>query len=208
MLAHMRFFEGDLDKARCRQPDVDPSWWLEPDYDTNDVVTLDPHEVTGAVYAQAHSQAMNTLLVQSREDMLRAKILCHECPLYNECQGYGWMEGAHVWGGLDAGERYKVLKAGSRDVLPKPPKGRYLEENEVITRFLKGESVEGIVQSTGMRHSSVMNRIRGTLAALRKQREDNKWNSSERLPTLPVGMVREAYRRGAALLPTSEQDSA
>jgi hypothetical protein len=113
-----------------------------------------------------------------------------------------------VWGGLDAGERFKVLKAGTLDVLPKPPRGRFLEENEVVTRFLKGESVEGIVQSTGLRYSSVMNRLRGTLAALRKEREDNKWNSSGRLPSLPEEMNREAFRRGAALSPTSELDSA
>lgn len=201
-----RYFEGDVEKARCRQPDVDSSWWIEPDLDTSDLVDVDKSE--GARYAQAHSAAANGLLAQSREDQLRAKILCHQCPLYNACQDYAWMEGTHVWGGLDGPERFKVLKAGTRDALAKPAKGRFLEENEVITRFLKGESVEGIVQSTGRSRSTVMNRIRGTLAALRREREENEWNSRKRLPSLPPEMEREAFRRGAALLQTSESESA
>lgn len=188
---------------RCAQPDVEATWWLEPDYEAD--LTPDP-SLSRIERARAARLAIEGPLHQARENQLRAKLLCHQCPLYQVCQDSAWDEGYHVWGGLDPLERYRVREAGTRDILLiKQGRNKWSADSEAMKRFLAGGEADAIAAELGIKPTSVTNQARGLLSVLRRQREEeSRWDWKRSSPPPLNGMSREAYRHGRAGLYTSD----
>lgn len=202
----MTNFYSEDHTPRCAEEDVNPDWWLDRDreYD-QDIEGYE--EMTRAERAGARTKVVCGDLAAEREDQLRAKFYCYQCPLLTTCRDLGWQEGYHVWGGLDPRERYQILKDGNYGPILWVPQRSNSMQNPIVQRFLKGESVDAISGDTGVTRGTIFNLLRGALAILRGEREVEAC-SRTKLPALPKGMSRELYRRGRAEWSLSERESA
>jgi hypothetical protein len=182
---------------------------MDPDYETEMTSPLS-ESLTKMEKIRERRRSIDGIITKAREDQLRAKFFCFECPLMNACREAGWQEGHHVWGGLDANERFRALQAGTIDsVVQMPKSGIFSLAHPVVRRFLEGESAAEIAEDLGKAVSTVMNQLRGALATLRAQREDEeRWRSRKGLPALPPGMTHEGYRHGLAVWSLSRERSA
>lgn len=203
----MTNFYSEDHTPRCAEDDVNPDWWLDRDRESDDLEIEGYDQMTRAERAGARTKAVCGDLAKEREDQLRAKFYCYQCPLLATCRELGWQEGYHVWGGLDPRERFQILKDGSIAPILWVPQRSNSMQNPIVQRFLKGESVDDISGDTGVTRGTIFNLLRGALAILRGEREVEAC-SRKKLPALPEGMSREMYRHGRAAWSLSERESA
>jgi hypothetical protein len=172
---------------RCRDDDVDPDWWVEDDLP----------EGTASEHVAA-----------SRDEQIRAQLLCYECPFLRECREAAWSEPAHVWGGLSYGERYKARVAGKVVVPPRRPlRDRSVKVlAKVRQQYLAGATTEDIAANMNLTLDRVRYHIRTLLIETRIFRERTQaWGTP---PPFRSTMTQAAFRSGLGTSPGSLRDSA
>lgn len=163
---------------RCRDDDTDPDWWVEDDLPE------------GTASAQ---------IAASRDKLIRAQLLCYECPLIRECRAAAWDEPAHVWGGLTYGERFKARKDGKVRVAPRRPRPDRSVKilAKVRELYLKGATTEDIAASMNLSVDRVRFHTRTLLTETRLFRERQAaWGINP--PPLRATMTQAAFRAGLA----------
>jgi len=210
-------FNSEGAEPRCRARDVDAEWWMDQDHERTELPeghTAETWaELTKLERARLRRRQVDYGLAIQREDQMRAKFFCLECPLMMACREAGWQEGTHVWGGLDGGERFRILKSGSLSTIIQPLKSPYVGaavEHDAVWMFKEGASIEEVADELGLKHGRVRDILRTALTVERVRREDEEgWRSQSELPQLPdEGMGRESYRIGRAVWSLSERESA
>ena len=173
---------------RCRDDDVDPDWWVEDDLPEG----------------TASSQ-----IAASRDKLIRAQLLCYECPLIRECRAAAWDEPAHVWGGLTYGERFKSRMDGKVRVPPRRPrKDRSVKIlAKVRDLYLSGATTVEIAASMDLSVERVRFHTRTLLNDTRLFRERQAaWGITP--PPFKSTMTQAAFRAGLGSSPDSLRDSA
>lgn len=173
---------------RCRDTDVNPDWWVEDDLPE------------GSASAQ---------IAASRDKLIRAQLLCYECPLIQQCRAAAWDEPAHVWGGLTYGERFKARMDGKVRVAPRRPKpDRSVKVlAKVREMYLKGATTEDIAASMDLSVERVRFHTRTLLTETRIFRERQAaWGISP--PPFRSTMTQAAFRSGLGTSPGSLRNSA
>lgn len=202
----MDFSSGDA-KPRCSAWDVDQEWWFDPDLEH-----VEDHEsgMSRLEKIAARSRENGPVMAKKREDQTRAKLNCMRCPLLMSCRKAGWQEGHHVWGGLDAGERFTILKAGQVSAVIRPLKSVGTTKNDPIVRtFMAGATMADVARGAGISEKQVQSKLRQALVSWRVEREDAEgWRSQRELPSWPEDWGRDSYRAGRATWSLSERDSA
>lgn len=201
---------------RCAAQDVDREWWIDHDTKTVELpegITQETWDQMGKLErARARRQQAEYTLGTQREDQMRAKLLCMECPLLMACRKAGWQEGSHVWGALDGGERYRILKSGQVATVLRRTSGNYVGKggHDAVWMFKEGASIQEVADELGLTYSRVRDVLRETLVLARVEREEQEgWRSQRELPTLPGQVTgRESYRNGQAVWSLSERESA
>ena len=172
---------------RCRDEDVNPDWWVEDDHP----------EGTASEKVAA-----------SRDELIRAQLLCYECPLIEQCRAAAWDEPAHVWGGLTYGERFKARTEGRMVVPPRRPlRDRSVKVlAKVRQQYLSGATTEEIAASMNLTRDRVRYHIRTLLIETRVFRERQQaWLTP---PPFRSTMTQAAFRSGLGASPGSLKESA
>lgn len=162
---------------RCREEDVDPNWWVEPDLE--------------------HGEENPS----GKRDQLRAKLLCFECPILALCRASSWDEPAHVWGGLDPHERYEARTKGlvRRTGGPCAPTSLGGKYQQVFTAFTSGDTTERIAATLNLSEHTVMNYLRGMLQTRRDNRGDREPCLNHTPPPFPEPMSKQRFLNGQAV---------
>lgn len=210
-------FNSEGAEPRCRARDVDTEWWMDQDHERVELPeghTAETWELlTKLERARLRRRQVDYGLAIQREDQMRAKFFCLECPLMMACREAGWQEGNHVWGGLDGGERFRILKSGSVSTviqgLKCGPKGGRMD-HDAVWMFKEGASILEVADELGLTYGRVRDILREALVIERVRREDEEgWPSQNELPVFPdEEMGRESYRIGRAVWSLSERESA
>lgn len=187
---------------RCTDNDVDANWWLEPDLDPSDF-----GEESGLATRSLDTEYGKALL-DARRNAARAKLLCYDCPFIEECRAGAWDEPAHIWGGLDANERFSArstgqVRIGSTYQHGSIRKSRGVRE-KVVSLFKQGLSVGDIAATLGCNTDNVWYHIKGAVAQQRRSREEQLWQNAAP-PALPGQMTRASFRSGALTATTTEE---
>ena len=175
------------DGRRCRDKDVNPDWWVEDDL--------------------PEGTASDTVAA-SRHELIRAQLLCYECPLIRVCREAAWTEPAHVWGGLTYGERYKARKAGRVVVPPRRPKrDRSVKVlAKVRQQYLSGATTDEIAANMHLTQDRVRYHIRTLLIETRIFQERlQTWGTP---PPFRSTVTQAAFRSGLGGSLDSLRDSA
>lgn len=178
---------------RCLDPDVDSSWWLEPDFDPSDFgMTSSRRPSVDTEYGKA--------LQVARQNQARAKLHCYECPLLADCRSASWDEPAHVWGGLDANERYAARQKGRVPIgsqyVYKSAQNSNKQRAKVVGLFLEGASVDELAATLDCNSEQIWYHVKGALASVRVAREEPLWIQTTP-PALPGNVARSSFRLGA-----------
>lgn len=202
-------FNSEGAAPRCRAEDVDAEWWYDQDIE-RDENNPPPEHFNHLEKARWRRQQVEPTLAKQRENQLRAKFFCLECPLLMACREAGWQEGSHVWASLDGSERYRILKSGrvTEVIRPLETGSRATKDHEAVALFMGGMGFDEIAERLGIRAKRVQAILREALVSWRVEREEEEgWRSQRGLPSLQ-GMGREAYRNGLAAWSLSERESA
>lgn len=181
---------------RCREPDVDPEWWTDPDLYPSDFGMSSDDLFGGGVGDRSNPNG--AAIHEQATDQLRAKLFCYECPYLVQCRGMSWNEQWHVWGGMTSRDRTKALKSGKLPHIPifsDKPANKY-RYDAIINGFKRGDSPEDLAATLNLDVRSVMRHIYAAFCRARKLREGSReWKRSTSVEP-PKSETLAAFHRG------------